>query len=961
MYRFVLSLYALLCFEFLSAQNTIGLPEIVNYTKQVYKGGAQTRQVAQDKNGIMYFANDEGVLTFNGARWNIFPLPNKSLVRCLEFGPGNKLYVGGQDELGYFSSSATGNLEYHSLKNLIPKEARSFADVWEICADEKTVFFQTSKHIYQLTGQQIKLYENPHWLYMGKVRDQLIAQSSAEGMLKFKQDRWVPYFDHPTILPRDFIATSLTSIGRDSILLTTLKTGIYLVSNNDIQKLSSPLLQQLESKNISSSGMVNENQVAIGTNLDGCFIIDKKGNLIRSFGKEEGLQNNSILSIFLDNQNSLWLGLHNGIDFISYNNAVKHIHPNYINEGAGFSSHIYQNQLYIGTSSGVFKVPIGEEKQLGNIRAYFKPIPNTEGEAWNLSEVNGKLLVGHNDGALLLQGDHPINLDKMTGYWNFQALSNAPTPMMVAGTYNGIEFFHTTNNGFTKAPGEANSESARFVVVHNNRVWFSHPYKGVYAVIVKDTTSTIKKYSGNEGLPSNNNNYLFKIKNKLILTTEKGVFEYDDAADRFTLSSFYNKYLPAVPIRYLKEDTQGNVWFVFEKKIGVLDVSTKSPQIIYFPELTNKFVAGFEHINPIDRNNILIGGEKGFYHINYDEYKRLKYPLKVQISSVTSINQHDSLQFGGYGANINELKLPGGDAAKFSHDFNSFHFEFASSMYGQLSNIEYSYYLKGFDANWIDFNKRTEKDYTNLPPGKYVFKVKARNNLGNESAVSEYAFTVLPPWYQTSVAYFFYLLAVGFGAWFLYRFAQKKFRAQRFRYEEEQRKMLYLHQLEIDKAEKELIQLRNEKLEAELLNKNTELASTAMHLVQKSDVLSKIKEQMIRLKNTPATVDNAPDLKKILKTLNEENKMEEQWQQFSLHFDKVHSDFLVNLKTKYPTLTNSEMKLCAYLRMNLSTKEMAQLMNISVRGVEISRYRLRKKLAIPTEANLFDFLLQATT
>jgi DNA-binding CsgD family transcriptional regulator len=319
------------------------------------------------------------------------------------------------------------------------------------------------------------------------------------------------------------------------------------------------------------------------------------------------------------------------------------------------------------------------------------------------------------------------------------------------------------------------------------------------------------------------------------------------------------------------------------------------------------------------------------------------------------------LQFGGYGANIQQLKLPAGKAAEFNHQFNSFHFEFASPMFGQLANIEYSYYLQGFDANWIDFNKKTEKDYTNLPPGNYVFKVKARNNLGNESAISEYAFVVLPPWYQTTVAYVIYILLAAFGTWLLYRFLRRKFIAQQQRHEEEQRRLQYLHQLEMDKAEKELVQLRNEKLEAEIVNKNSELATTAMHLVQKSDVLLKIKEQMIKLKNTPATAENATDLKKILKTLNEENKMEEQWQQFSLHFDKVHSDFLVTLKTRYPKLSNSEMKLCAYLRMNLSTKEMAQLMNISVRGVEISRYRLRKKLQIPTETNLFDFLMQATT
>lgn len=95
----------------------------------------------------------------------------------------------------------------------------------------------------------------------------------------------------------------------------------------------------------------------------------------------------------------------------------------------------------------------------------------------------------------------------------------------------------------------------------------------------------------------------------------------------------------------------------------------------------------------------------------------------------------------------------------------------------------------------------------------------------------------------------------------------------------------------------------------------------------------------------------------MLKALNEDEKMDEDWEHFAQHFDKVHSDFVYTLKEKFPSITANELKLSAYLRMNLSTKEIAQLMNISVRGVEISGYRLRKKLGISSEVNLFNFLM----
>ncbi|RYY00234.1 MAG: hypothetical protein EOO53_22325 [Gammaproteobacteria bacterium] len=92
--------------------------------------------------------------------------------------------------------------------------------------------------------------------------------------------------------------------------------------------------------------------------------------------------------------------------------------------------------------------------------------------------------------------------------------------------------------------------------------------------------------------------------------------------------------------------------------------------------------------------------------------------------------------------------------------------------------------------------------------------------------------------------------------------------------------------------------------------------------------------------------------------MGEDDKIDENWEHFAHHFDKVHTDFLVVLKSRYPNLTPGELKLCAYLRMNLSNKEIAQLVNISTRGVEIARYRLRKKLGLSKETNLFDFLIK---
>ncbi len=940
-------------------QNTIGLPDIVNFPLQLIKG-AQNRQICQDRKGIMYFANNEGVLTYNGINWKTYPLPNKSIVRSLKFGPDNKLYVGGQDEFGYFAPEPNGELRFHSMKHLLPTNERSFTDVWGIYFHQGWIFFQTSEKIFQLNAKNATIYKSQHWRFISNYGERLIAQDSKKGLLQFQNGIWSPFLTHSE-LPPEYFASSLTSIGKDSAILTTVKHGIYILTGTSIIKLRTTFMDELTGKNISTSTMVNEHHIAIGTNLDGCYIIDKKGNLVRSFTRKAGLQNNNILDVFLDKENNLWLGLDNGIDFIAYNNAIKHIYPEYQNEGSGYASYIYNNELYIGTSNGLYKVPLYNANDLSYIKGSFELVKNTKGQVWNLSEVNGKLLMGHHEGGFVIDNNQANLIDNSSGFWTFLPYQNVlPSSIMVTGTYNGINFYNFSNGTFTNKNVSALFESARFVVIDNDHIWIAHPYKGLFRVDLKNGSPQIRLYTKKEGVHSTNGNYVFKIKNSIVLATENGIYEYNSNKDLFEPSAYYNKLFGDKDVRYLKEDGDGNIWFVFDKILGVVDNTTATQQIIYFPELTNKFVAGFEHVNPVNKNNVFIGGEKGFYHINYSQYKDIKYPLQVHITSVRSGSEGDSLLFGGYVNTVNEKDETIKTGGTVEYKNNSFRFEFAAPVYAQQSTIEYSYMLEGFDSKWSEYSRRSEKEYTNVPAGTYTFKVKARNNLGNESTISSYCFTVLPPWYQSTIAIILYIILSGFAAWKLYKHQKKKFIRQQLKHEEEQKRLQYLHQLEIEQAEKELVKLRNEKLEAEIQHKNTELASTAMHLVQKGELLGKIKEQMLKLKKNTDAQKDSDDVKKILRSISDEDKLDEQWEQFTMHFDKVHSDFLVAIKNKFPNLTANELKLCAYLRMNLSTKEIAQLMNISVRGVEISRYRLRKKLMLPTEVSLFNFLMDIT-
>lgn len=940
-----------------SAQGTIGLREVISYEKQTYNAGAQNWDMRQDVQGRVYFANNEGVLTFDGIYWKLYPLPNKTIVRSIEFGPDHRLYAGGQDEIGYFSPDHSGKLTYTSLKNLVPEADRKFADIWNIVSHDGSIFFRGDNKILQYTNNTIAVFHPfADWVFMGQAGGKLIAQDAKKGLLVFKQGAWVPFIDAST-LPKGIIINSVITIGLDSSLVSTQQSGLFILSGDHLIPFTPTGKGFQPRQTFSCAVKVDEESFIVGTYNNGFYLINKQGQVLENLSKREGLQNNNVRSVFMDRNHNIWVGLDSGIDFIAFNNAIKHINPPIMNAGSGYAAIIYHNKLYFGLSNGIYEFPLTDVKDLSYVPNECKVI--CDGQTWGLYLLNDQLLAGKEEGFFRVRDDKVEPVMKGSGFWTFQPLEDQRN-LLVAGNYHGVRLFMSADKGFEdKGNITSFSESARFVAVDdNNTIWVSHPYRGVYKLPLSTAAdAAFRLYTDKDGLPSSLNNHVYKVKNRIVIATEKGVYEYNAGTDRFEPSAYFREIFGDQSVRYLKEDPSGNIWFIKEKTIGVVDFSTFKPSIIYLPELKSKMLSGFEHIYPVNDNNIFLGGEKGFYHINFAKYKRNNHLLSVYIRTVKAIGRTDSLLYGGYFGEANEdpgqgkMKTP-----SISHHWNSFHIEYASPLFEQQSNIEYSYFLEGFDKDWSEWSKRAEKDYTNLPTGAYTFKVKARNNLGNESAVNTYTFTVLAPWYQTPWAYAVYLLSAVYLAYYLYRRHHKKLLAERLKHQEERKRQAYLHQLELEKSEKEVVKLRNEKLESEIEFKNSELATTAMHLVQKEEFITRIRGELQHLEKAGMEKPGPTEVKKLLRSLSEEEELNKEWEQFSVHFNKVHSNFLIILKEKFPSLKAHELKLCAYLRMNLSSKEIARLMSISVRGVEISRYRVRKKLEIPTETNLFQFL-----
>ena len=155
------------------------------------------------------------------------------------------------------------------------------------------------------------------------------------------------------------------------------------------------------------------------------------------------------------------------------------------------------------------------------------------------------------------------------------------------------------------------------------------------------------------------------------------------------------------------------------------------------------------------------------------------------------------------------------------------------------------------------------------------------------------------------------------------------------------------------------MQLEKERLEYDLQHKSQEMANLMINFVRKNEMLTEIKSEIYKVSTLlkgEGTREGKQQLMLINSRIDANIQSDEVLKRIEDQFDLIHNNFMKRLHAKHPDLSNNERMMCAYLKMNLSTKEIAPLLNISVRGVETIRYRLRKKFGLEREDSLTDYL-----
>lgn len=524
------------------AQPFIGLPAIKNYTHTDYNADAEMWDIAQDKNGVLFFANNDGLLSFDGSYWKIYQMPNKAAIKSIAIDATGKIYCGGQDEVGYFFPDNNGILKFHSLKNLLPQKARQFADIWNIVLYHGEIFFRTIECMFELKGNQLKTFDAPGgWRLLSKAGNQLFAEDKDEGLMAFKGGQWQHCCGaYPTA---GLQVKGITGFSKDTLLIVTQRKGAYLLNGTSVISKQTAIDGILTSDLVTGVTQIAGDRFAISTTARGLFIIDKNGTLVERFSNAEGLQNNNIHAIYIDNYKNLWLGLENGVDFVNFNTAVMHISPGRDNQVKGNAAIVFDKKLFVGTSNGLYSIPIDAQADISKVKGNFTEVDNTKGPVWSLSEINNNLLIGHQDGAMVLRGNRAEAITNGQGAWTFRQVAKSND--IIAGTYTGLQLLQASGANFTNAgkiTGLYESLSNIAPDKNSNIVWASHPYRGIYRIQLSPDRKRIvmySQYTDKNGMPSVLNNHVYFIKNKIIAGTEKGVYEYNSSKNTFAPSPFF--------------------------------------------------------------------------------------------------------------------------------------------------------------------------------------------------------------------------------------------------------------------------------------------------------------------------------------------------------------------------------------------------------------------------------------
>ena len=924
-------LFTTLFIQFLGSQV---LPPIQNYQPGDYQAENQNWGITQEPDGWMYFANNGGLLEFNGISWKRYPSPNGSVLRSV-MAWEDRIYSGCYMEFGYWERDAMGNLEYTSLSKDLQVDLLEDEQFWKIRRMSGWVLFQSLQRIYAFRISDGSFEVIPS----EALRAQLFTYQDAiyfqgEGSLfKLENGKPVPLL---TTGLQDLVFVGVARM-QEALVFISEGGGFFELSGNRLVSRKELSVEAESPVKIYSCIQLKDGSIALGTISQGVFLLDETGRVLRHINKENGLNNNTVLALEEDRDGNLWLGLDNGISVVNRSSAFSEFNDPAGRLGVVYAAAVFEGFLYLGTNQGLFRRDVEESGDFDFIRG-------TEGQVWSIREINGTLFCGHNQGTFVVRRGTADLISEQPGTWDVKRIPGRDS-LLLQGNYQGLSILALGTSGweFRNALTGFDISSRFFEFTDGGELVVNHEYKGVYTLEIEQGFRgvSIKKQRPPWGVGAS----LFKYGNGLFYATDTGLYEFSESGGEFVLDSAKTRTLmnrSDKPVGVLVPDPyEGRLWGFGNGAIHYLDPGPLDAvpvlKTVNVPSdfRSNLGVMGFECLTPLGQGNYLIGRSNGFLILDLNKIEQ-----KAPDIYITQVQQEL------YDQPFQELPLNEKPELPFRQ--GNIAIEYSVPEFGKFREVEYQYRLLGYQEEWGQWTTTPRVTFSNMPYGDYDFEVRARIGGAYSENAARFSFTVLRPWYLSYWALGGYLMVFVLIVLGVNRLYKMYYQKQQHRILEENRRKTKRNKL---KAKKKIMEIRNAKLQQEIESKNRELAVSTMSLIKKNEFLNAIKEQLNQVKD-PSQISS------VIRTIDRNIGNEDDWKFFEEAFNNADKDFLHKVKELHPDLTPNDLRLCAYLRLNLSSKEIAPLLNISVRSVEVKRYRLRKKMALPHEQSLVAYILE---
>ncbi|HNV80392.1 MAG: LuxR C-terminal-related transcriptional regulator [Tenuifilaceae bacterium] len=868
---------------------------------------------------LIYLANSEGLLEFNGIQWTKYPLTDRMPCRSVLVDSSGIIYTGSFEDFGYWQPNSSGILEYHSLSALTEIEKND--EIWKIYLHNRVIYFQSFTAIYQYNGTSITKITSPApMLFLHQVGGHFITQIFEKGLYRLEHGdlKFIPNSDifagkkvH-AIIPRN----------DGQWMVCTDNLGIYLYNGLAFNHFNSKASSFLSTYLCNSAKQVNDSTYAFGSILNGLIITNGKGEILSRFNTNNGLQNNTILSLHVGQDGGLWVGLDEGVNFINLSSAYTHYKTQNGAIGTIYALLKQGDKIYLGTNHGLFVTDVGKKDWLYNF-SNIRLVEKSQGQVWSLNEFENQIICGHNDGTFVVDGENLRQLSTVTGGWSYTILGD----YLLCGTYTGIVIFKKDNSNrwqFYSKPDNFLEPSRYIEVDYLGYIWASHHQKGIFRVEISEDRKQAQRTTY---FPSINNEKLnlkvFKINNRVVFTTSENIYTYDNVRNDFTviepLSTDIGEYRSAIQICVHQKN---EYWFVMEDRIALFEIGIDfSAKKLYEIRLKNITLPQHNiNIIKLSDNTILVPTPEGL-----DSYN-----LSITGQGHT-----------GRGLTIDKVNFYGRNNRSVTHlyptkelttswNINNVTVHFSAPYLFDYPDKHYSYRIKELDSPW---QSTTNSQFT-FPGLKYGFyTIEIKDFTG---AVASLRFAIAKPWYYSGLAITGYFLIFLLLIWLLYKYIKHKIRKAK---------------------EISAMEVRQSILEKELDYKNYELMLTIRHLIDRNEILTELQKEISTIKEHSSKYP-IKNLRNMEATINEGLQSQtEDWKDALNKLKLSQQGFNKTLLQHFPNLTPHDLRLCSYLKMNFSTKEIARLLNISVRAVEISRYRLRKKLGLKHDENLTEFLI----